>query len=61
MLESLKQQHREMNKNHLEEMKRTKDELTERLEEKWKDRLKYECLVWGSIAYYSLNVPQARK
>ena len=41
MLESLKQQHREMEKSHCEELKRTKDELTQQLEEKWKERLKY--------------------
>jgi hypothetical protein len=41
MLESVKQQHRDMEKGHREEIKRTKDELTQQLEEKWKDRLKY--------------------
>ena len=40
-MESLKQQHRDMEKGHREGMKRTKDELTQQLEEKWKERLKY--------------------
>ena len=41
MLESLKQQRRDMEKGHHEEIKRTKDEQTQQLEEKWKERLKY--------------------
>ena len=40
MLESLKQQHRDMEKGHHEEIRRTRDELTQQLEEKWKERLK---------------------
>lgn len=41
MLELVKQQHRDMEKAHREEIKRTKDDLTQQLEEKWKERLKY--------------------
>ena len=40
-MESLKQQHKETEKSHCEELRRTKDELTSQLEEKWKERLKY--------------------
>ena len=39
-LESLRRQLKEKEKSHLEEMKRAKDELTQQLEEKWKERLK---------------------
>ena len=43
MVESLKQQQKDTEKSHLEELKRTKDGLTSQLEEKWKERLKYVC------------------
>ena len=41
MLDSVRQQHKDMEKAHHEEIKRTKDELTQQLEERWKERLKY--------------------
>ena len=41
MLESLRQQHKDMERSHHEEMRRTKNDLTHQLEEKWKERLKY--------------------
>jgi Ca2+/H+ antiporter len=51
MLESVKQHHRDMEKGHREEIKRTKDELTQQLEEKWKDRLKYVHLTVATCTW----------
>ena len=76
-MESLRQQHKEAEKSHHEEMKRTKDDLTHRLEEKWKERLKYVIDIICSEVfltkyksmerknevyhYHSLNFIQARE
>lgn len=51
MLESRKQQQSDMEKGHREEVKRTRDELTQQLEEKWKERLKYDCAFNNTRSY----------
>ena len=66
MLESLRRQHKDMERSHHEEMRRTKNDLTHQLEEKWKERLKY-AYVLHEIAkeHMSFSIsskcPQARE
>lgn len=61
-MESLRQQRKEMEKSHLEEMNRTMNDLTHQLEEKWTERLKYGLhSVHETVHQYHNILPEIRK